>query len=137
MDVPEALAAEPAAGMDTPQGSMTERGTDGFLDVMLASAPGGGATVPERTQPDRDMDEFLRTARSASFGREEDRIENPTVGQIEKSCPSTPASKLKKVDNLDTPDLLERLRPSVRRASKEIRAEQKQRAEKKTRRNAG
>ena len=36
MDAPETPAAEPAAGVDTPQAPMTEREMDGFLDAMLA-----------------------------------------------------------------------------------------------------
>lgn len=129
-DAPETPAAEPAAGVDTPQGPMTEREMDGFLDAMLAPAP-------ERAQPDRDVDEFLKAARGASSGREEDRTENPTVGRTEKSRPSAPTSKPKEADNPGIPDPLERPRPSVRQALKEIRAEQKQRAEEKARENAG
>ncbi|UQT50066.1 DUF3801 domain-containing protein [Flavonifractor plautii] len=123
--------------MDTPQGPMTEREMDGFLDAMLAPAPEGGAAAPERAQPDRDVDEFLKAARGASSGREEDRTENPTVGRTEKSRPSAPTSKPKEADNPGIPDPLERPRPSVRQALKEIRAEQKQRAEEKARENAG
>ena len=129
MDAPETPAAEPAAGVDTPQGPMTEREMDGFLDAMLAPAPEGGAA--------RDVDEFLKAARGASSGREEDRTENPTVGRTEKSRPSAPTSKPKEADNPGIPDPLERPRPSVRQALKEIRAEQKQRAEEKARENAG
>ena len=106
-DAPETPAAEPAAGVDTPQGPMTEREMDGFLDAMLAPAPEGGAAAPERAQPDRDVDEFLKAARGASSGREEDRTENPTVGRTEKSRPSAPTSKPKEADNPGIPDPLE------------------------------
>ncbi|MDB7894558.1 PcfB family protein [Flavonifractor plautii] len=137
MDAPETPAAEPAAGVDTPQGPMTEREMDGFLDAMLAQAPKHGPAVPERDDPDRDLDEFLKAARGASSGREEDRTENPTVGRTEKSRLSEPTSKLKEAAEPGVPDPLERPRPSVRQALKEIRAEQKQRAEEKARENAG
>ena len=66
MDAPETPAAEPAAGVDTPQAPMTEREMDGFLDAMLAPAPKHGPAVPERDDPDRDLDEFLKAARGAS-----------------------------------------------------------------------
>ena len=85
MDAPETPAAEPAAGVDTPQEPMTEREMDGFLDAMLAPAPEHGPVVPERNDPDRDLDEFLKAARGASSAREEGRTENPTVGRTEKS----------------------------------------------------
>ena len=73
MDAPETPAAEPAAGVDTPQEPMTEREMDGFLDAMLAPAPEHGPVVPERNDPDRDLDEFLKAARGASSAREEGR----------------------------------------------------------------
>jgi len=133
----ETPAAEPAAGVDTPQAPMTEREMDGFLDAMLAPAPEHGPVVPERDDPDRDLDEFLKAARGASSAREEGRTENPTVGRTEKSRLSEPTSKPKEAAEPGIPDPLERPRPSVRQALKEIRAEQKQRAEDKARENAG
>ena len=137
MDAPETPAAEPAAGVDTPQAPMTEREMDGFLDAMLAPAPEHGPVVPERDDPDRDLDEFLKAARGASPAREEGRTENPTVGRTEKSRLSAPTSKPKEAVEPGIPDPLERPRPSVRQALKEIRTEQKQRAEEKARENAG
>ena len=137
MDAPETPAAEPAAGVDTPQEPMTEREMDGFLDAMLAPAPEHGPVVPERNDPDRDLDEFLKAARGASSAREEGRTENPTVGRTEKSRLSEPTSKPKEAAEPGIPDPLERPRPSVRQALKEIRTEQKQRAEEKARENAG
>ena len=137
MDAPETPAAEPAAGVDTPQAPMTEREMDGFLDAMLAPAPEHGPVVPERDDPDRDLDEFLKAARGASSAREEGRTENPTVGRTEKSRLSEPTSKPKEAAEPGIPDPLERPRPSVRQALKEIRAEQKQRVEEKARENAG
>ena len=136
-DAPETPAAEPAAGVDTPQEPMTEREMDGFLDAMLAPAPEHGPVVPERDDPDRDLDEFLKAARGASSAREEGRTENPTVGRTEKSRLSEPTSKPKEAAEPGIPDPLERPRPSVRQALKEIRTEQKQRAEEKARENAG
>ena len=129
MDAPETPAAEPAAGVDTPQEPMTEREMDGFLDAMLAPAPEHGPVVPERDDPDRDLDEFLKAARGASSAREE--------GRTEKSRLSEPTSKPKEAAEPGIPDPLERPRPSVRQALKEIRAEQKQRVEEKARENAG
>ena len=65
------------------------------------------------------------------------RTENPTVGRTEKSRLSEPTSKPKEAAEPGIPDPLERPRPSVRQALKEIKAEQKQRAEEKARENAG
>ena len=60
MDAPETPAAEPAAGVDTPQAPMTEREMDGFLDAMpvcpsgikgdtdRAETAGGGESQRER-----------------------------------------------------------------------------------------
>ena len=116
---------------------MTEREMDGFLDAMLAPAPEHGPVVPERNDPDRDLDEFLKAARGASSAREEGRTENPTVGRTEKSRLSAPTSKPKEANEPGISDPMERSRPSVRQALKEIRAEQKQRAEEKARENTG
>ena len=116
---------------------MTEREMDGFLDAMLAPAPEHGPVVPERDDPDRDLDEFLKAARGASSAREEGRTENPSLAKTTKSRLSEPTSKPKEAAEPGIPDPLERPRPSVRQALKEIRAEQKQRAEDKARENAG
>ena len=116
---------------------MTEREMDGFLDAMLAPAPEHGPVVPERDDPDRDLDEFLKAARGAPSAREEGRTENPTMGRTEKSRPSAPTSKPKEADNPGIPDPMERSRPSVRQALKEIRAEQKQRVEDRAKEDVG
>ena len=116
---------------------MTEQEMDGFLDAMLSPAPEGGAAVPERAQPDRDVDKFLKAAMEASPAREEGRTENPTMGRTEKSRPSAPTSKPKEADNPGIPDPMERSRPSVRQALKEIRAEQKQRVEDRAKEDVG
>ena len=79
----------------------------------------------------------MKAARGASSAREEGRTENPTVGRTEKSRLSEPTSKPKEAAEPGIPDPLERPRPSVRQALKEIRAEQKQRVEEKARENAG
>ena len=134
---PEAPAVEPVAEVGSPQEPMTEQEVDGLLDAMLAPASETGQAVPERTDPDRDLDEFLKAARSASPTREEDRTGNPTEGRTEKSRPSAPTSKPRETTAPGIPDPLERPRPSVRQALKEIKAEQKQRAEDKARENAG
>ena len=133
----EAPAAEPAAGAVSLQKPMTEQEMDGFLDTMLSPTPESGPAAPERAQPDQDVDEFLMAAMEASPAREEGRAENPTMGRTEKSRPSAPISKPKEADNPGIPDSMERSRPSVRQALKEIRAEQKQRAEEKASGNAG
>ena len=133
----EASAAEPAAGAVSSQAPMTEQEMDGFLDAMLSPTPESGPAAPERAQPDQDVDEFLMAAMEASPAREEGRAENPTMGRTEKSRLSAPISKPKEADNPGIPDSMERSRPSVRQALKEIRAEQKQRAEEKARGNAG
>jgi len=104
---------------------------------MLSPAPEGGAAVPERAQPDRDVDKFLKAAMEASPAREEGRTENPTMGRTEKSRPSAPTSKPKEADNPGIPDPMERSRPSVRQALKEIRAEQKQRVEDRAKEDVG
>ncbi len=135
-DTPE-TTAEPEAVMGSPQGPMTDQEMDGFLDAMLTPAPEHDPAVPERDDSDRDLDEFLKAARGASSAREEGRTENPTVGRTEKSRLSEPTSKPKEAAEPGIPDPLERPRPSVRQALKEIRAEQKQRVEEKARENAG
>ena len=109
----------------------------GGITDLSVTAPEHGPVVPERNDPDRDLDEFLKAARGASSAREEGRTENPTVGRTEKSRLSEPTSKPKEAAEPGIPDPLERPRPSVRQALKEIRAEQKQRVEEKARENAG
>ena len=136
-DTSEAPTAVPEAGVASPQEPMTEQEMDGFLDAMLSPAPEGGAAVPERAQPDRDVDKFLKAAMEASPAREEGRTENPTMGRTEKSRPSAPTSKPKEADNPGIPDPMERSRPSVRQALKEIRAEQKQRVEDRAKEDVG
>ena len=59
------------------------------------------------------------------------------MGRTEKSRPSAPTSKPKEADNPGIPDPMERSRPSVRQALKEIREEQKQRVEDRARRMSG
>ena len=138
MDAPETPAAEPAAGVDTPQAPMTEREMDGFLDAMLAPAPEHGPVVPERNDPATESEKALKPRFQSFFVyREEGRTETPTVGRTEKSRLSEPTSKPKEAAEPGIPDPLERPRPSVRQALKEIRAEQKQRVEEKARENAG
>lgn len=136
-DTSEAPTAVPEAGVASPQEPMTKQEMDGFLDAMLSPAPEGGAAVPERAQPDRDVDKFLKAAMEASPAREEGRTENPTMGRTEKSRPSAPTSKPKEADNPGIPDPMERSRPSVRQALKEIRAEQKQRVEDRAKEDVG
>ena len=138
MDAPETPAAEPPAGVDTPQEPMTEQEMDGFLDAMLAPAPEHGPVVPERDDPDRDLDEFLKAARGASSAREEGRTENPTVGRTEKSRLSEPTSKKQEktaegTSKLFTPEKPEKL--SVRKELREIQNARKKEAERRENRN--
>ena len=136
-DAPEAPTAEPAAGAGSPQESMTEQEMDGLLDAMLAPASENGPTIPERVEPEQDLDEFLKAARGAAPAREEGGAENPTGGRTEKSRLSEPTSKPKEAAAPGISDPLEPSRPSVRQTLKEIKEEQKQRAEEKARENAG
>ena len=133
----EAPTAEPAAGAGSPQESMTEQEMDGLLDAMLAPASENGPTIPERVEPEQDLDEFLKAARGAAPAREEGGAENPTGGRTEKSRLSEPTSKPKEAAAPGISDPLEPSRPSVRQTLKEIKEEQKQRAEEKARENAG
>ena len=129
MDAPETPAAEPAAGVDTPQAPMPEREMDGFLDAMLAPAPEHGPVVPERDDPARDLEEYLKAARGASSAREEGRTENPTMGRTEKSRPSAPTSEKQSRTAEGTAKSPEE-RPSVREELREIReSRQKEAAE--------
>ena len=137
-DAPETPAAEPAAGVDTPQEPMTEREMDGFLDAMLAPAPEHGPVVPERNDPDRDLDEFLKAARGASSAREEGRTENPTVGRTEKSRLSEPTSKRQEKTAEGTSKLFiseKPEKPSVRKELREIQNARKKEAERRENRN--
>ena len=69
--------------------------------------------------------------------KKEGKEQNPSLAKTTKSRLSEPTSKPKETAEPGIPDPLERPRPSVRQALKEIRAEQKQRAEEKARENTG
>jgi hypothetical protein len=82
--------------------STTEKGKDeAFLDALLAPTP----------------------------SKEEAHTQNPTEGRTAKSCQSEPTSKKRKKTARGTSDPSERSRPSVRKELKEIREEQRKRAE--------
>ena len=65
--------------------------------------------------------------------KKEGKEQNPSLAKTTKSRLSEPTSKPKEAAEPGIPDPLERPRPSVRQALKEIRTEQKQRAEEKAR----
>lgn len=122
-DAPEApAAAEP----------MSEQEVDDLLDAMFSPAPEPGEElpVPERTAPEQDKDEFLEAVLSGPPTKEKGQTENPTEGRIEKSRQSGPTSKPKEPTAPGTSDPQERSRPSVRQALNDIKAEQKEKAEK-------
>lgn len=122
-DAPEApAAAEP----------MSEQEVDELLDAMFSPAPEPGEELPapERTAPEQDKDEFLEAVLGASPTREEGQTENPTEGRIEKSRQSEPTSKPKEPTAPGTSDPQQRSRPSVRQALNNIKAEQREKAEK-------
>ena len=122
-DAPEApAAAEP----------MSEQEVDELLDAMFSPAPEPGEElpVPERTAPEQDKDEFLEAVLGGPPTREKGQTENPTEARNEKSRQSGPTSKPKEPTAPGTSDPQERSRPSVRQALNDIKAEQKEKAEK-------
>jgi len=107
-------------------------------DIEQSKADKAAPSVPEQEKPDKAADDrLLDDLLGAPVQKEEHASPNPAAAKTEKSRPSAPTSKPKEADNPGIPDPLERPRPSVRQALKEIRAEQKQRAEEKARENAG
>ena len=122
-DAPEApAAAEP----------MSEQEVDELLDAMFSPAPEPGEElpVPERTAPEQDKDEFLEAVLGGPPTKEKGQTENPTEARNEKSRQSGPTSKPKEPTAPGTSDPQERSRPSVRQALNDIKAEQKEKAEK-------
>ena len=122
-DAPEApAAAEP----------MTEQEVDELLDAMFSPAPEPGEElpVPERTAPEQDKDEFLEAVLGGPPTKEKGQTENPTEARNEKSRQSGPTSKPKEPTAPGTSDPQERSRPSVRQALNDIKAEQREKAEK-------
>ena len=122
-DAPEApAAAEP----------MSEQEVDELLDAMFSPAPEPGEELPapERTAPEQDKDEFLEAVLGAPPTKEKGQTENPTEARNEKSRQSGPTSKPKEPTAPGTSDPQERSRPSVRQALNDIKAEQKEKAEK-------
>ena len=81
---------------------------------------------PQKSKEDQLMDELFRES-----VKKEGKEQNPSLAKTTKSRLSEPTSKPKEAAEPGIPDPLERPRPSVRQALKEIRAEQKQRAEEK------
>ena len=122
-DAPEApAAAEP----------MSEQEVDELLDAMFSPAPEPGEElpVPERTAPEQDKDEFLEAVLGGPPTKEKGQTENPTEARNEKSRQSGPTSKPKEPTAPGTSDPQERSRPSVRQALNDIKAEQREKAEK-------
>lgn len=122
-DAPEApAAAEP----------MSEQEVDELLDAMFSPAPEPGEElpVPERTAPEQDKDEFLEAVLGGPPTKEKGQTENPTEARNEKSRQSGPTSKPKEPTAPGTSDPQQRSRPSVRQALNNIKAEQREKAEK-------
>ena len=122
-DAPEApAAAEP----------MSEQEVDELLDAMFSPAPEPGEELPapERTAPEQDKNEFLEAVLGGPPTKEKGQTENPTEARNEKSRQSGPTSKPKEPTAPGTSDPQERSRPSVRQALNDIKAEQKEKAEK-------
>ena len=122
-DAPEAPAAtEP----------MSEQEVDELLDAMFSPAPEPGEElpVPERTAPEQDKNEFLEAVLGGPPTKEKGQTENPTEARNEKSRQSGPTSKPKEPTAPGTSDPQERSRPSVRQALNDIKAEQREKAEK-------
>lgn len=122
-DAPETpAAAEP----------MTEQEVDELLDAMFSPAPEPGEElpVPERTAPKQDKDDFLEAVLGGPPTKEKGQTENPTEARNEKSRQSGPTSKPKEPTAPGISDPQERSRPSVRQALNDIKAEQKEKAEK-------
>lgn len=121
-DAPEAPAAEP----------MTEQEVDELLDAMFSPPPEPGEELPapERTAPEQDKNEFLEAVLGGPPTKEKGQTENPTEARNEKSRQSGPTSKPKEPTAPGISDPQERSRPSVRQALNDIKAEQREKAEK-------
>ena len=107
-------------------------------DIAQSKADKATPSAPEQEKPDKAADDrLLDDLLGAPVQKEKHAFPNPAAAKTEKSRPSAPTSKPKEAAEPGIPDPLERPRPSVRQALKEIRAEQKQRVEEKARENAG
>ena len=96
-----------------------------------------GQAEPEKDYPQKSKEDQLMDELFGEPVKKEGKEQNPSLAKTTKSRLSEPTSKLKEAAEPGIPDPLERPRPSVRQALKEIRTEQKQRAEEKARENAG
>ena len=96
-----------------------------------------GQAEPEKDYPQKSKEDQLMDKLFGEPVKKEGKEQNPSLAKTTKSRLSEPTSKPKEAAEPGIPDPLERPRPSVRQALKEIRAEQKQRAEEKARENAG
>ena len=118
---------------ETPEAAepMTEQEVDELLDAMLSPAPEQESElpIPERTAPEQDKDEFWKAVLGGPPTKEIGQTENPTEARNEKSRQSGPTSKPKEPTAPGTSDPQE-LRPSVRQALNDIKAEQKEKAAK-------
>ena len=92
--------------------------------------PGEELPAPERTAPEQDKNEFLEAVLGGPPTKEKGQTENPTEARNEKSRQSGPTSKPKEPTAPGISDPQERSRPSVRQALNDIKAEQKEKAEK-------
>ena len=96
-----------------------------------------GQAEPEKDYPQKSKEDQLMDELFGESVKKEGKEQNPSLAKTTKSRLSEPTSKPKEAAEPGIPDPLERPRPSVRQALKEIRTEQKQRAEEKARENAG
>ena len=96
-----------------------------------------GQAEPEKDYPQKSKEDQLMDELFGEPVKKEGKEQNPSLAKTTKSRLSEPTSKPKEAAEPGIPDPLERPRPSVRQALKEIRTEQKQRAEEKARENAG
>ena len=96
-----------------------------------------GQAEPEKDYPQKSKEDQLMDELFGEPVKKEGKEQNPSLAKTTKSRLSEPTSKPKEAAEPGIPDPLERPRPSVRQALKEIKAEQKQRAEEKARENAG
>ena len=96
-----------------------------------------GQAEPEKDYPQKSKEDQLMDELFGESVKKEGKEQNPSLAKTTKSRLSEPTSKPKEADNPGIPDPMERSRPSVRQALKEIRAEQKQRVEDRAKEDVG
>ena len=96
-----------------------------------------GQAEPEKDYPQKSKEDQLMDELFGESVKKEGKEQNPSLAKTTKSRLSEPTSKPKEAAAPGISDPLEPSRPSVRQTLKEIKEEQKQRAEEKARENAG